>query len=110
MADSLDIEMIRWAFRDEARVYESPSEAFRTTHSLCDELAQRSHAEGGLVGAQLALSDLRVALSSVRLSHPAFMPGTGPTAADSLKQVLEMTDWCLHQLATYLDVPSTPNA
>ena len=63
-------------------------------------LARR--APGGVVGAQIALADLRTAMATIRDNHPAYAPGTGPSAADNCAQVLDMLNHGLTMVRTYL--------
>lgn len=60
----------------------------------------------GMVGATLALADLREALRTIRWPHPAFAEGNEPTAADNCRHVLALMDWCLQQIAVYLGSPA----
>jgi hypothetical protein len=56
----------------------------------------------GVVGALLALADLREAMATIEVPHPAYVPGTGPTAADNCAQVLDMVQHGLEMLEKYL--------
>ena len=55
-----------------------------------------------IVRAAQVLIDLRDAMAEIQIAHPAYSPGTGPTAADNCKQILDMMDWSVRQIATYL--------
>lgn len=59
----------------------------------------------GVVGAMLALSDLRQALATIQVPDPHYWHETPPTAADHLHDLLEIMDWHLHQISAYLNEP-----
>ena len=59
----------------------------------------------GIVGAAMALDDLREAMKTIRYRSPLYRPGTGPTAEDACHHVLDMIEHGIKLVSTYLEVP-----
>lgn len=59
----------------------------------------------GILGATVALDDLRQALDEIRGIDPAWLPGRGPTLAKSLSNILELLGRSIDQIAVYLGGP-----
>jgi hypothetical protein len=59
------------------------------------------HGLPAVVRANVALVQLREAMAEVRLTTPAYVPGHGPTAADTCKHVLDLIDYGIRQLAAF---------
>ena len=55
-----------------------------------------------LVEAAEALTDLRSAMNRIRERSPVHAPGEGPTAADNCRNILDVIDRGIDQLAVYL--------
>jgi hypothetical protein len=55
--------------------------------------------------ARALINELRATLGEIRYRHPAWAPGTGPTAADNCKQLLDLMDHAVDQLAVYVGPP-----
>jgi hypothetical protein len=68
----------------------------------CADLLESPETRTGTVGALLLLSDLRNVMGTLRERSPIYEPGTGPTAADNCRQILEMIEFCLKQLSVYV--------
>lgn len=56
----------------------------------------------GVVGALLALADLRAACREIKTPHPAYKPGTEPSAADALELCFKNLDHTLRMVGIYL--------
>jgi hypothetical protein len=63
----------------------------------------------GVEGALAAVSDLREALSTIRIRSPQYAPGTEPTKADMCKQILEMIEHGIRQIETATQPPLFPD-
>lgn len=79
-------------------------------NALREAWKQYKEAGGGTYGhpmyirASIAVQELHAAMMEIKQSYPAFEPGTDPTAADHCKELLQMTEWCIKQLSTFMGV------
>jgi hypothetical protein len=58
-----------------------------------------------IVKAQASLITLANDLHAIQCPHPDFRPGHEPTAEMHCRQLLDVLEWGLQQLAAYLNVP-----
>lgn len=90
-----------------ARRFQSESNADRIAlataeSSLAGRLA-RKH-DPAVVRAAGALVELWEAMQDVRITHPGYMPGSEPSAADNCGAILDMLDHGIRNIAAYLQV------
>lgn len=62
-----------------------------------------------IIRAKTALNDLQEALADVQITHPAYMPGHGPNAADACRQLLDVIGSSIHNLSIFLGMPDDPS-
>ena len=60
----------------------------------------------GVVGACIALGDLREALATIPLPNPMYRAGTEPTAADACEEIVQMIDFVIRQIAAFVGAPT----